>query len=265
MDDTSLAPIVSKRLSTLIGDRLREFIVQNRCRPGDRLPTEDTLAQRLGVSRGAVREALHGLEAVGLVEARQGFGWVVCEFSFKPILKNLSYGLSFRSVEVLQLVAIRKALDFHFLEPAMRNLTDDDIATLSAITARMRECDAAHLPLTEHDYQFHKLLYERSDNPLALDLFEIYWAVLRAAEGFERVYRDDPPGMAQEHADILDAIKQREVPMARALLLHHYRGVEHRFGTLSAAEPGVTREGYAMHSATSWCREQGGDAYQPTT
>ena len=96
MADDPLDPIASPRRHDLIADRLREHIVQSRYEPGDRLPTEEVLAQRLNVSRSAVREALRGLEGVGLVEARQGFGWVVCEFSFRPILKNLSYGLHFR-------------------------------------------------------------------------------------------------------------------------------------------------------------------------
>jgi len=239
MADDPLHPIVRPSMNDLIGDRLREYIIQNRNKPGDRLPAEEALAQRLGISRSAVREALRGLEAIGLVEARQGVGWVVCEFSFKPILKNLSFGLSFRRHDILQLIEIRKALDTHFLDATIRNLTDDDIAALSVLTARMKERSAAQLSISDEDYQFHRLLHQRSDNPLALELFEIYWAVLYAAVDRDRVYIERPPGTAQEHANILAAIKQRDVVRARALMLDHYKNVEERFRVDSGTDPGA--------------------------
>ncbi len=70
MNDESLQPIVSPNLNDLISERLKDYIIQNRLQPGDKLPTEDSLAQRLGVSRTAVREALRSLEALGLIETR---------------------------------------------------------------------------------------------------------------------------------------------------------------------------------------------------
>jgi DNA-binding FadR family transcriptional regulator len=228
MVDDRLHPIASPSRNELIGDLLREHIIQSRYKPGDRLPTEEALARRLDVSRSAVREALRGLEAVGLVEARQGFGWVVCEFSFKAILKNLSFGLSFRGHDILQLIEIRKALDGHFLPAAIRNLTDSDIAALSALTERMKATSAAQRSLSDEDYQFHHLLFERSGSPLALELFEIYWAVLDATVDHSSAYTE-PPGTDQDHADILEAIKQRDGTLARALMLAHYGGVENRF------------------------------------
>jgi DNA-binding FadR family transcriptional regulator len=229
MTDNTLHPIDTPRRNDLIADRLREHIVQSQYEPGDRLPTEEVLAHRLGVSRSAVREALRGLEAVGLVEARQGFGWVVCEFSFKPILKNLSYGLHFRSHDILHLIEIRKAIDTHFLDATIRNLTRDDLVALSDLTARMREKNAARLPISDEDYQFHRLLHQRSANPLALELFEIYWAVLYAAVDSDRVYTERPPGTARAHTEILEAIKLHDVVRARTLMLDHYRNIEERF------------------------------------
>jgi DNA-binding FadR family transcriptional regulator len=236
MVDDRLHPITSPSRNELIGDRLREHIIQSRYKPGDRLPTEEALARRLDISRSAVREALRGLEAVGLVDARQGVGWVVCEFSFRTILKNLSFGLSFRGQDILQLIEIRKALDGHFLAAAIHNLTDDDIAALATMTDRMKTTGAAQLSLSNPDYQFHHLLFERSGSPLALELFEIYWAVLDATVDRARTYTESP-STAQDHANILEAIRQNDVTRARALMLAHYKGVEDRFRVDSDARP----------------------------
>ncbi len=63
-----VTPIKSKKLYLLIIDQLKSLIKDDEYGPGDRLPTERDLAQRLGVSRGPVREALVALELVDIVE-----------------------------------------------------------------------------------------------------------------------------------------------------------------------------------------------------
>ena len=64
--------IVKTSVSRQIADQLRAAIVEGRLKIGERLPTEDELAQRFGVSRPSVREALKRLAAQNLVRARRG-------------------------------------------------------------------------------------------------------------------------------------------------------------------------------------------------
>ena len=122
-EDGLLRPLTYQDRHTLIQERLKDYIVQNKLKPGDKLPTEETLSEQLGVSRTAVREALRGLEALGIVESQHGVGRVVRPFSFAPTLENLSYALVFYNYSVLHITEIRKALDAYFVEQAMANLT----------------------------------------------------------------------------------------------------------------------------------------------
>ena len=229
MATQALVPIVTSNLNELISARLKDYIVQNGLRAGDKLPTEEKLSQSLGVSRTAVREALRSMEAVGLVEARQGYGRVVCDFNFKAILGNLSYGLVFLSQDILQITDIRKALDAYFIEAAVHNLTAAEIAELSRLVDSMEKRVEAGLDITDDDYKFHRLLYERSCNPLALQLFEITWTVRLNAYDRDVALREAPPGTAHEHAGILEAIIQRDVEAARRLILAHHWNTEQRF------------------------------------
>src|SRR5829696_5901829 len=57
-----------------VDERIKEYIAKNELRPGDRLPGESWFASQLGVGRPLVREAMKGLEAVGVIEARKGVG-----------------------------------------------------------------------------------------------------------------------------------------------------------------------------------------------
>ena len=225
----ALVPIITSNLNELISARLKEYIVQNGLRAGDKLPTEEKLSQSLGVSRTVVREALRSMEALGLVEARQGYGRVVCDFNFKAILSNLSYGLAFQTQDIVQITDIRKALDGYFVEAAMRNLTAADIAELSGLVNSMQKRVAVDLDITEDDYKFDRLLYERSSNTLALQLFEITWAVRLNAFDRDVALLEAPPGTAHEHAAILAAIIQRDVETARRLILAHHWNTEQRF------------------------------------
>src|SRR5678809_924280 len=70
----AVSPLVAERLSDRLAERLGHDIDTGRLRPGDRLPTEQRLADAHGVSRTVVREAVHQLKSRGLVRSRQGSG-----------------------------------------------------------------------------------------------------------------------------------------------------------------------------------------------
>jgi DNA-binding FadR family transcriptional regulator len=228
-DRDTLSPLSFRDRHTLIQERLKDYIVRNHLKAGDMLPTEGTLAEQLEVSRTAVREALRGLEALGIVASQQGVGRVVEPFSFAPILENLSYGLVFQDYSILQVTEIRKALDAYFIESAMENLTEEDVATLSEIVEQMQERTDAGLDMEREDHRFHDLLYRRCGNPLALQLFEITWQVRMAAVDQSRVLHESPPGTVQEHRAVLEAIVQGDLVRARALIVDHHWNIEQRF------------------------------------
>lgn len=226
---TALAPIAFQQRHGLIQQRLKEYIVQNRLQPGDRLPTEELLASQLGVSRTAIREALRGLEALGMLGAQQGLGRVILHFSFEPILENLSYGFAFLNSTILQITEIRKALDAYFVEQAMARLTDDDLARLAGIVEAMKARKANNQSMEPEDYSFHALLYERCGNPLARQLFEITWQARSAALDQPAALQEMPPGTAAEHEELLHAIRAQDVERARRIIVGHHWNAEERF------------------------------------
>ena len=228
-ENNLLRPIAYQDRHTLIQERLKDYIVQNKLKPGDKMPTEESLSEQLGVSRTAVREALRGLEALGIVESQHGVGRVIQPFSFVPILENLSYGLVFHNYSILQVTEIRKALDAYFVEQAITNLTEKDVETLSEIVELMQERTDAGQDMECEDHRFHELLYRRCGNPLALQLFEITWQVRLAALDRSRVLNETPPGTVQEHRAVLKAITQGDVVRARQLILDHHWNIEQRF------------------------------------
>jgi DNA-binding FadR family transcriptional regulator len=224
-----LAHITSTNLNDLISQRLRQYIIQNHLKAGDKLPTEDQFAKQMGVSRTAVREALRSLEALGLVDARQGYGRVVCDFSFEALLNNLSFGVAYSNESIVNLFEIRKALDFFFIDRALPNITPDDIVEMKKLVAEMARHQALGEPISEEDHLFHQLIYKRAGNPLALQLFEITWVVRLYALDQEKALKEEAPGTVTNHQAILTAIEMNDVELSRRLLFDHHWNMEQRF------------------------------------
>src|SRR5437016_3514885 len=76
-----IEPILKNSLVSHVVERVRTLIEQSRLEPGDRLPTESVLVERLGVSRGALREGVRQLETLGLVTVEHGRGMFVADSS----------------------------------------------------------------------------------------------------------------------------------------------------------------------------------------
>ncbi len=222
----NLQPVTDITLTEQLQERIKNYILQNHLQPGEKLPTEETLAQSFGVSRAAVREALRSLESLGIVEARQGVGRVVCDFDFETILSNLSYSLAFHNNSMLHMNEIRKALDLHFVDAMVRNLSEKDLDDLSQIVAHMQNKQASEHKIEDEDYAFHRLLIERSGNPIATQLFEIAWqAKERAYSVYDWQQFDNSYAM---HSAILLALRHRDAAAAREAMLAHYQVLEKR-------------------------------------
>ena len=219
-----------------IENRIREYILQNQLQPGDKLPTEEQLATQLQVGRTAVRETFRRLEALGIVESHQGYGRVVRDFNFDPILNGLSYGLVFHSHNILQMLEIRRALDDFFIKEAIEKLEEADIAELETIVQRMISGGQGNPHFHQEDHDFHALLYRRCGNQLAAQLFEITWTVRMHAIDRHAALSEMPPGIIEEHGAILAAIKAHDLALARQYLLDHHNNTLLSFQTQIAQQ-----------------------------
>ena len=110
-DKRSLAKAHIVPLNQVIQDRLKAFIKENSLRPGDKLPTEAELATEIGVSRTAVREALRGLETLGIIDVQKGSGRYLKKVVFSEIIDDLAYNLELSSANLVDLLEIRAVLE----------------------------------------------------------------------------------------------------------------------------------------------------------
>lgn len=204
---------------------------------GDRLPPERQLAEALGVSRGAVREALRILEAIGVVEAGTGSG----PNSGSRIVKDSTAGmgmvlrihLQLASFTHDDLVETRLMLERLACRKAARIATRAELAHLRSLVSQMRDSSTT-AGFNDLDAAFHVGIAQISGNGLASALMAALRDALRQymMSAFERL--DDPiatmKSLAGEHELIIDAIADGDGDKAAELVANHISGFYRTLG-----------------------------------
>ena len=214
--------VKASRLYEQIVQQVEESILKGQLKPGDQLPAERDLAQRFGVSRTAVREAVKALREKGLVEAYSGRGTFVTNGTTQAIRQSLD----------LMVRISQQDGSAHLAE--LRHMLEPEIAALAArrIEAQflgvMREAVTAmdvslHDPdaYVEADLDFHLALAEAAGNPLILSLLDSIVGLLR--EQRARIFNvDGGPERGQfHHKRILAAVEARDASAARQAMRDH--------------------------------------------
>src|ERR1700730_6178206 len=232
--DQAFNVIETTSRSGLVEQQIREYIMGSKLMPGHRLPSENELSGKLGVSRSAIREGLKALEAVGVITTHQGKGSFVSEFDSTAIADNLAISLRFDRPSVRDILEVRKALETGFLSQVAPRLTTDDFRALEMVVDRMRQkLKKSKLFLLE-DMEFHRLLYRKLNNRVLLNILEMFWKLFGHIEEGSRHSLTQLTEAVNQHKAILVALKKRDVLRAEHLLQIHFRDAEVRIG-----EPGT--------------------------
>ncbi len=206
-------------------DELRRYVLAAGLRPGDRLPSERELGQRLGLSRTSVREAMRFLEHEGLVEVRQGRPAVVRPFDLAAALQPVLVRLTAERHLLRDLLAVRAPLEVLAAREAAGRRRAADLAELRRCLEAMR----AHLDggedTLEEDVLFHRILYRAAGNAVLLAfsravqdlLTSVREAARQVAAPLERSWR--------QHTAIYDAVAAGDAATAGAAMERHMEGV----------------------------------------
>lgn len=224
-------PLPRMRTHEQVVAEIENRLISGALKAGDRLPPERQFAEALGVSRGAVREALRILEAIGVVEAGTGSGptsgSMIVKDSIAGMAMVLRIHLQLASFTHEDLVEIRLLLEGMAARKIAENATVDDVAELRALVDEMR---GVHTTASYNDLDaaFHVRIVQASGNGLAAVLMAALREALRQAmvTAFESL--EDPAAtmkvLTDEHAAIVEAIASGDADGASDLVAKHIRG-----------------------------------------
>jgi GntR family transcriptional regulator, transcriptional repressor for pyruvate dehydrogenase complex len=211
----------SEKLSQSVVRQIEQLILRGILRPGERLPPERDLSERLGVSRPSLRDAIADLQERGLVEIRPGAGVYVAEVlgsAFSAALVNLFPAMTRRSSTIS-----RSAATWRGWRPnGRRGLgSDTDLKVVEAIFHKMEAAHQKRDPTDEAalDAQFHMAIIEASHNVVMLHMMRSMYDLLRQGVFYNRQMmfrnRTTRATLLDQHRAINDALQARDPVAAR--------------------------------------------------
>jgi len=222
--------VQTKKVYMEIVEQIQRLIKEGKLKPGDKLPPERVLADKLGVSRPPLREALSALEILGIIESRGGKGNIVKD-SLDPDALRQRFKELEKEESPFELLEARKLVESQIATLAAKKATEEDIAAMQESLDKMREAIPNIPEVMRFDREFHLNIAKASHNSVLLSMMnylaeglkEKLWVNIK-----EKSY--SLPGRPQryldEHTQILDAIKRRDGKTASKKVYDHLAAVE---------------------------------------
>src|SRR5215469_358916 len=173
-----LKAIPRNRVFTRIAEQLQTLIL-TQLKPGDMLPPERELVRKFGVSRSSIRDAIRSLEAVGLLEPRQGVGTVVRDPAIDALVTPVASVLLQKQKVIHELLDVRMIIEPALARRAALHASPQQIAEMQAILNRQEEKVRLGELATEEDTAFHYSIVLAADNGVMLKLTHMLMDSLR--------------------------------------------------------------------------------------
>jgi DNA-binding FadR family transcriptional regulator len=220
-----IEPIVRRKLSDQVFDRLERLITSGELKPGDEMPSERVLMERFGVGRPAIREAMQSLANMGLVVISHGERAKVLELTARSL---------FRQVDLTAKIMLSQSADSLEHLKSARIFFERGMAREAAVKATAADIEDLQLILEEQhdslghadafisaDMRFHTRIAQITGNPLYVAVSEAMLAWLKQYHTEMLIWTGKEKYTLVEHKEILNCLAAHDVEGAEASVLRH--------------------------------------------
>ena len=234
--------VASEKLSQSVVRQIEQLILRGILRPGERLPSERDMAEKLGVSRPSLRDAIAELADSGLLVSRAGSGVFVAEVlgsAFSPALIRL---FSTHDEAVFDYIGFRRDMEGLASERAAKLGSDTDLRLIDTIFRKMEAAHQKRDPSDEAqlDAEFHMAIIEASHNVIMLHMLRSMFDLLREGVFYNRqvLFRNrmTREQLLDQHRAMNVALQARDPAGARAAVEAHLSYVEQAYVDQMRAE-----------------------------
>jgi DNA-binding FadR family transcriptional regulator len=226
------AGIAKSSLYESVAAAIENAIMSGEVKLGEKLPSEQSLAQQFGVSRNILREALRAVKARGLLDVRNGDGTYISRPDSADLGDMLNRVVTLSDSTINHYYEIRFTLEVKACELAAQRATREDLRELESLVSRMGKNGAIKEKVTQLDYEFHLGVARATKNPLFPSFLQplkklmtgMFYYAFPSTEGRHDALRC--------HLEIVDAIRRKDPALAGAAMRRHLESSENNISHL---------------------------------
>jgi GntR family transcriptional repressor for pyruvate dehydrogenase complex len=196
-------------------------LIRGDWRPGERIPAERELCQKLGVGRASLREALKALEIMGMIETRLGDGTYVCqksEFFVRPLLWAIT---SSSATQAQELVEARRLIEVELSGFAAERATAEDLAQIRRHLERMEKAIADREEFLQADIDFHLAIGHAGHNVILMNALLLIRNLLQQWISSSLTIQGAARKALDQHKRVYARIAKQNVAGARSAMQEH--------------------------------------------
>ncbi len=234
--------VQSEKLAQSVVRQVELLILRGILRPGERLPSERELSERMGVSRPSLRDAVAELHDRGLLITRAGAGIYVADVLGSAFSEALVQLFASHDEALFDYIAFRRDMEGLAAERAARHGSDTDLRVVDAIFVKMEVAHSKRSPEDEArlDADFHMAIIEASHNVIMLHMMRSMYDLLREGVFYNRQVmfkqRTTRDMLLDQHRAINVALQARDPAAARLAVEAHLNFVEGALGDQQRAD-----------------------------
>ncbi|GGB58555.1 HTH-type transcriptional regulator LutR [Lentibacillus populi] len=218
-------PIKTRKIYEEVSDSLIELLKTGQLHPGDKLNSVEQLAKDYDVSRSAIREALSGLRAMGLVEMRQGEGTYITQFDASQFSLPVATALLMKRDDIKDLSEVRKILEVGSASSAAISHCEEDLLPMREALQAMKDAKGKGELGEKADLDFHLAIANATHNQMLISLMssvsDIMVESMRETRRLILYSEERSIQLFKEHQRIFDAIEARDADDAQKAMLDH--------------------------------------------
>jgi len=222
---SSREPIVRRKLSDEVFERLKIMITSGELSPGDSMPAERELRERFGVGRPAIREAMQALSNVGLITISHGERARIRQPTARSLFKQVDLAaqvLLSQSPDSLEhLKKARRFFELGMVREAAVRASGEDVARLEATLKRQRACLGKADAFIDEDMRLHTQIAAITGNPIYEAVSEAMLSWLKEYHTEMLIWTGREKFTLAEHEEIIRRITTHDPDAAEQAMIKH--------------------------------------------
>lgn len=231
-DSMGFTPIRKRRVYQEIVAQIKASIERGEILPGDRLPSERTMAEMLSVSRNSIKEAFLVLESAGVIEIKQGSGVYLLEKTIDDLLAQINGIIHGITSNIVELLEFRQAIEGDSAYYAAIRSNKEDIKSIATVFDQLEAAVNDDNIGAEEDLAFHMAIAKAAKNRVMEQIMVMLYHQILLHLNESRANTLATPGKSkiilEEHRMIYQAIKNQNPQLAKENMYNHLQNVKQR-------------------------------------